>query len=52
MSKGNITSTTIDQITTISFFHPAQNSMPSQLLYELKSAIDTAAKDENTLLII
>lgn len=52
MTEGYIKSTTDNKITTIEFFHPAQNSLPSHLLKELASAIDVAGKDESTLLIV
>lgn len=39
-------------ITTISFFHPAQNSLPSYLLDELASAIKSAGTDSNTRVIV
>jgi methylglutaconyl-CoA hydratase len=52
MSQGHIKSNTQDQITTISFYHPAQNSLPGHLLRELVTAIDTVGRDNNTTLVI
>ena len=52
MSQGQITSTTTNHITTIEFFHPAQNSLPGHLLNELVTHINQAGDDENTVLII
>jgi methylglutaconyl-CoA hydratase len=37
---------------TITFFHPAQNSMPSALLADLAEHIERAGKDERTKVII
>ncbi len=39
-------------ITTIAFFHPAQNSMPTALLGQLASAIQKAGEDNETRVII
>ncbi len=39
-------------IATISFYHPAQNSLPSALLNELADKIDQAGKDLQTRVII
>lgn len=39
-------------ITTITFYHPAQNSLPSQLLTALAKAIDIAGEDAQTRVII
>jgi methylglutaconyl-CoA hydratase len=39
-------------ITTISFFHPAQNSMPGALLLQLTQAIQNAGKNPLTKVII
>ena len=52
MSQGQITSTTTNHITTIEFFHPAQNSLPGHLLNELVTHINQAGDDENTILIV
>ncbi|MBK8347672.1 MAG: enoyl-CoA hydratase/isomerase family protein [Saprospiraceae bacterium] len=52
MSNGYITSHFNNNITTIEFFHPAQNSLPGHLLAELVSHINQAGADENTILII
>jgi methylglutaconyl-CoA hydratase len=52
MPQGHITSTTANHITTIEFFHPAQNSLPGHLLNELVIHINQAGDDENTVLIV
>ncbi len=52
MKDGYISSTTENKITTIEFFHPAQNSLPSHLLEELSKKITEAGDDENTILIL
>lgn len=39
-------------ITTIEFFHPQSNSLPGKLLKEIAEAINTAANDSNTRVII
>ena len=43
---------TVNGLTTIEFFHPAQNSMPSQQLARLREAVLEAGKDENTRVIL
>ncbi|MBC7885905.1 MAG: enoyl-CoA hydratase/isomerase family protein [Saprospiraceae bacterium] len=52
MSEGRITSTFQNHITTIEFYHPAQNSLPGQLLNELVFHIHQAGTDDQTILII
>lgn len=52
MSQGQVISTTTNHITTIEFFHPAQNSLPGHLLNELVTHINQAGDDENTILIV
>ncbi|OUJ75779.1 enoyl-CoA hydratase/isomerase family protein [Hymenobacter crusticola] len=39
-------------ITTVSFFHPAHNSLPSSLLTELADSITAAGQQENTKVIV
>lgn len=39
-------------VTSITFFHPAQNSLPSALLARLTSAIDQAGHDDATRVIV
>ncbi len=43
---------TVNGLTTIEFFHPAQNSMPGQQLARLREAVLEAGKDENTRVIL
>ncbi len=52
MSNGHITSTFANHVTTIEFYHPAQNSLPGHLLSELVKHISNAGNDENTILIV
>lgn len=52
MAEGYVNSVTENKITTIEFYHPAQNSLPSHLLAELVLHIDRAGQDKNTLLIV
>jgi methylglutaconyl-CoA hydratase len=49
---GNITATVNDGISTISFFHPAQNSLPSALLDQLCSEINKAGAGPQVRVII
>ncbi len=46
------TDTTANGLTTITFGHPAHNSLPSSLLSRLAEAIDTAGKQAATRLIL
>lgn len=49
---GSVT-TTIDQhIASITFFHPAHNSLPGKLLAKLRDAIDQAGADDHVKVII
>jgi len=49
---GTVT-TSVDQgIATISFYHPAHNSLPGKLLAQLRDAIDQAGKDDSIQVII
>jgi len=52
MSQGQIISTFNNHVTSIEFFHPAQNSLPGHLLNELVTHINQAGDDENTILIV
>ncbi len=52
MSQGQIISTFNNHVTSIEFFHPAQNSLPGYLLNELVTHINQAGDDENTILIV
>lgn len=52
MTAPYVTSTTVDHITTIEFFHPAHNSLPSDVLADLAKAITTAGQDDDTRVII
>ena len=50
--QGYVKSETRDSITTITFFHPAHNSLPGKLLAELESAIGHAGSSDDCELII
>ena len=51
--NGNVTLTiSAEGIATISFFHPAQNSLPSALLAKLAITITQAGKDATTRVIV
>ncbi|WP_124979926.1 enoyl-CoA hydratase/isomerase family protein [Nonlabens xiamenensis] len=52
MTAAYVKTTTEHQITTIEFFHPAHNSLPSDVLADLANAIQSAGQDENTKVII
>ena len=50
--QGTVTTTTQDKITTITFTHPAHNSMPSHQLKALTEAIQKAGEDPTTTVIV
>jgi methylglutaconyl-CoA hydratase len=51
--NGNISiANDVNGVTTISFFHPAQNSLPSELLKKLADAIFNAGNDPETKVIV
>ena len=52
MSQGHVLSTYTNHITTITFYHPAQNSLPGYLLAELADKISVAGADSDTILIV
>lgn len=52
MQDGNITSTIDNGIATISFFHPAQNSLPGHLLEDLVQHINTLSSNNEVLFIV
>jgi len=49
---GNVTTTITGGVATISFFHPAQNSLPAKLLDKLTSEIEKAGNDPETRVIV
>ncbi len=49
---GNVSLTSQNGIATISFYHPAQNSLPAALLDELTNKITQAGNDTRTRVII
>ena len=52
-TTGKVDYTTDTQgITTVSFFHPAHNSLPGALLQELAQAISRAGQEEETKVIV
>jgi methylglutaconyl-CoA hydratase len=50
--EGNVTTNTANGIATISFFHPAQNSLPAKLLDKVTAEIDKAGKNTDARIII
>lgn len=52
MSNPYVNTSTTTGVATITFFHPAHNSMPSSLLADLESAIKNAGKDEGVKVIV
>src|ERR1700744_1433950 len=51
-TDGNVTTTITEGIATISFFHPAQNSLPAKLLDKLTSQIEQAGNGPGTRVIV
>jgi len=51
-SSGHVNSQTKNKISTIEFYHPAHNSLPSDLLSKLASEISQAGKNDDCLLIV
>ena len=49
---GHVATTLTGGVATITFFHPAQNSLPSRLLTALTAAIDTAGRDPEVRVIV
>ncbi|MEO6851071.1 MAG: enoyl-CoA hydratase-related protein, partial [Mucilaginibacter sp.] len=49
---GHVSTTLTDGISTISFYHPAQNSLPAKLLGQLCDAIENAGNNANTRVIV
>ncbi|HET9057087.1 MAG TPA: enoyl-CoA hydratase/isomerase family protein [Chitinophagaceae bacterium] len=52
MTQGYVKSETHKGITTIEFFHPQSNSLPSSLLHDLAVAVIHAGDDPNTIVIV
>jgi methylglutaconyl-CoA hydratase len=50
--NGSVTLEISDEIATVSFYHPAQNSLPSALLTDLVKKINEAGKNQQTRVII
>jgi methylglutaconyl-CoA hydratase len=50
--NGSVTLEINNGIATITFYHPAQNSLPSALLADMVEKIDTAGRDTQTRVII
>ena len=50
--EGTITSTIVNGIGTITFFHPQSNSMPGAQLRNLAAEIEKLGKDENVKVIV
>jgi methylglutaconyl-CoA hydratase len=52
LSDPYVKTETINSVTTIEFFHPAHNSLPSDVLADLAGAITAAGESEETKVII
>ncbi|MDB5137859.1 MAG: enoyl-CoA hydratase/isomerase family protein [Mucilaginibacter sp.] len=50
--NGNVTVTIIDGVNTISFYHPAQNSLPAKILDQLCDEIEKAGNNLDTRVIV
>lgn len=50
--EGFIKTTKENKVSTIEFFHPAQNSLPGHLLKELAEAVEEAGRDKDILLVL
>ena len=50
--QGSVVSENKNGVNTITFFHPAHNSLPGKLLAELAAAIDAAGKDAATKVVV
>jgi methylglutaconyl-CoA hydratase len=49
---GNVTASVANGVATISFYHPAQNSLPSELLDRLSAEIENAGRDVDVRVIV
>ena len=52
MTSPYVTTTVADGIATIEFFHPAQNSLPSEILNQLASAIGEQSDNDKAKVIV
>ncbi len=52
LSKGHIGISVEEGVGTLSFFHPAQNALPGELLADLCSAIERLGKDETVQVVL
>ncbi len=52
MTQAYVTSTIEEQIATIEFFHPAHNSLPSDILAKLANTITEVGKNDEVLVIV
>lgn len=52
MTKPYVTKDIQDRIATVEFFHPAHNSLPSDILAELAETITEVGQDDDVLVII
>lgn len=50
--EGNVTTNTANGIATISFYHPAQNSLPAKLLDKVTAEIEKAGKNPGVRIVI
>ena len=52
MNKGTITTNITNKVATITFFHPAGNSLPSELINRLIDSINRLADDDDVYVIV
>ena len=52
MSNGTVNTKRVNQIATITFFHPQSNSLPGALLMQLAVELEKAGADENVRVIV
>ncbi len=50
--QGSVTTTVEDGVATVSFFHPAHNSLPGRLLAELAAAIERAGASSEVRVVV
>ena len=52
MNKGTITTNITNKVATITFFHPAGNSLPSELIDRLIESIERLADNDDAIVIV
>ncbi|MCB0520092.1 MAG: enoyl-CoA hydratase/isomerase family protein [Saprospiraceae bacterium] len=51
-NQGSVSLSIVDKVATIEFYHPAHNSLPSNLLAELATAIRRAGESDDAIVIV